>query len=306
MKDRAILTIVIPVYNRERLVLSALESVAAQDCNDRIKVIVVDDNSTDSTFGVVKDWIACHNEMDVTLLKTSVKGSSGARNRGLADVTTEFTMFFDSDDRIMPGFLKEIAKCLEATDADIVGWDVRFTGRGKKKRIFSAENVWMNHLVHGVLSTQRYVAKTSLFRAAGGWNEKLECWTDYELGVRILSLNPNIEKNGLAHSRTIEVNYTPESITGHGPAERPEKWIVSLDTVENTLKAVSPENLGWLQYRRAILAAELSLGGAGDYASEQLKKALAGDKIPAYAVEIIYRFHRWLRRGTWFIASIYC
>lgn len=306
MEDKVILTVVIPVYNRERLVVSALDSIAAQKCGDRIQVIVVDDRSTDSTFKTVEEWISRHSEMNVVLLKTDVKGSSGARNRGLAEVTTRFTMFFDSDDRMMLGFLNRVVERLEMTDADIVGWDVRFTGQGKAKRLFSAEKAWMNHLVHGSLSTQRYVALTSLFRAAGGWNEKLDGWTDYELGVRLLSLNPRLEKLNVGYDRTVEVNYTPESITGRGASECPEKWIKSLDAVEKTLKAVSPDNLGWIQYRRAILAAELSRDGAEDYATKLIEKALDGDAIPAYAVKTIYRLHRCLRRGTWLIASLYC
>ena len=305
MKCDYILTVIIPVHNRERIVLSALDSIADKRCNNRVKVIVIDDNSTDLTFDVVKDWISLHDEMNVSLIRTDVKGSSGARNRGLAEVDTEFTMFFDSDDRMMPGFLSSVVASLDMTAADIVGWDVNFTGKGKPRRIFSAENVWMNHLVHGALSTQRYVARTSIFRTAGGWNEKLEAWTDYELGVRLLGLNPKIEKLSLDYRKTVEVNYTNESITDNA-SKNPERWIRALDVVEHSLKILSPRDLGWIQYRRAILAAAINGNGQTDIARNELKKAIDGSRIPANVVKMIYCLHHIFGRGTWLIASLYC
>ena len=305
MDKSNILTIVIPVYNREQLILNALESIALQECDDRVKIIVVDDKSTDSTVLNVMKWIESHSHLDIKLLTNSKKGVSSARNRGLNDVDTEFVMFFDSDDQMVPGFLGRLVDKLDNTNADLIGWDVNFTGIGKRKRIFKESKVWCNHLVHGILSTQLYVARLSLFNSAGGWNESLQAWVDYELGVRLLLLNPIIEKFNIEYTRTINVNYTKNSITGAGYYIDPEKWIAALDSVENLIIKYVPDKIGWVQYRRAILAAEFSRAKLSDDASRQLTQAMVYNQLPDYCVKSIFHLHKIFKRGTWVLASCF-
>ncbi|MDE5857868.1 MAG: glycosyltransferase family 2 protein [Muribaculaceae bacterium] len=300
-----ILTIVIPVYNRERLILKALNSLAIQSFYGNFKVIVVDDKSSDYTVEIVKAWIPNHPWIDVKLITTDVKGVSGARNCGLNEADTEYVMFFDSDDRMMPGFLDVLIDKLVKSQTDIIGWDVNFTGKGKHKRIFKSSNVWFNHLVHGALSTQRYVARTSLFNEAGGWNESLSAWTDLELGVRILLQNPKMEKLKLDYTRTINVNFTRLSITGSGYQEEPEKWINALDSVEDLILNHIPEKIGWIQYRRAILAAEFSRAQLNDLANQQLERAMNYYKLPDFCVKLIFNLHKKFKRGTWLLASCF-
>ncbi|MDE5970766.1 MAG: glycosyltransferase [Muribaculaceae bacterium] len=303
MANSHIITIVIPVYNREQLILNALNSIAIQNCSD-VKVIVVDDRSTDSTIKNVNAWISSHPNIDVKLLTNDIKGVSGARNCGLKAVDTEYVMFFDSDDEMNPGFLKLLIDRLNMSKADLIGWDVNFTGNGKHKRIFKVTNIWRNHLVHGSLSTQRYVARLSLFKDAGCWNESLKAWIDFELGVRILLHNPKIEKLQLDYRQTINVNFTKDSITGSGYYEEPEKWIESLDAVEELISKYVPEQIGWIQYRRAILAGEFSRAELKEFAKQQLDRAMKYDGLPKHCVQSIFQLHKIFKRGTWLLA--YC
>jgi glycosyltransferase involved in cell wall biosynthesis len=86
-----IVSVVIPAFNRERLVGEAIDSVLAQD--SPLELIVVDDGSTDGTAAVVQaygDALRYHYQEN--------RGISGARNAGVALANGAFLAFLDSDD----------------------------------------------------------------------------------------------------------------------------------------------------------------------------------------------------------------
>jgi glycosyltransferase involved in cell wall biosynthesis len=87
-----LVSVIIPAYNRERLLPDALASVAAQGC-DSLEVIVVDDGSTDGTARVAES-----HDAPVRCVIQEHRGVSIARNRGLRESRGELIAFLDSDD----------------------------------------------------------------------------------------------------------------------------------------------------------------------------------------------------------------
>ena len=96
-------SIVIPVFNREQMIVDALDSVRSQTYRP-IQLIVVDDGSTDSTGAAANDWITAHASMDleVAYVHQENAGPSAARNRGIREIHGDYVQFFDSDDRMHP------------------------------------------------------------------------------------------------------------------------------------------------------------------------------------------------------------
>ncbi|MDE6573922.1 MAG: glycosyltransferase family 2 protein, partial [Muribaculaceae bacterium] len=92
------LSIIIPVYNRESIVLRTLESVERQTLRP-LKLILVDNGSSDGTLAVLEQWRQEHAApgFEVEVYSEPVPGACAARNKGLAVADTEFVMFFDSD-----------------------------------------------------------------------------------------------------------------------------------------------------------------------------------------------------------------
>lgn len=88
----ALISVVIPVYNRERYLGEAVESVLCQSYKP-IEIIVVDDGSTDGCPEVLKDFAA-----DVRYVSQPHGGAGVARNRGVALSQGSFISFLDSDD----------------------------------------------------------------------------------------------------------------------------------------------------------------------------------------------------------------
>jgi teichuronic acid biosynthesis glycosyltransferase TuaG len=96
-----LVSIVIPAYNAASFIADTLESVKEQTYTDW-ELIVVNDGSTDNTGEVVTK----NNGSSYKLLNQQNAGVSSARNKGLANASGEFIVFFDADDIMSPDFLK--------------------------------------------------------------------------------------------------------------------------------------------------------------------------------------------------------
>jgi len=103
------ISVVIPVYNREKTIRYCLDSVLNQTYSP-MEIIVVDDCSTDKTVQVIKSYsdprIRC-----IVLDKNS--GAQAARNRGIKEAKGEWIAFQDSDDEWMPEKLEKQIKIIE-------------------------------------------------------------------------------------------------------------------------------------------------------------------------------------------------
>lgn len=91
MTARGMTSVIIAVFNGERYIGAALESVRAQSRPVR-EVIVVDDGSTDGTVAVVQSFA------EVTLLHQPNRGPAAARNRGIARARGDYLAMLDADD----------------------------------------------------------------------------------------------------------------------------------------------------------------------------------------------------------------
>ena len=87
-------TVVIPCFNQSRFLDGAIRSVQ-QQFHAVVECIVVDDGSTDDTLSVAA-------RMGVRIIRQANRGVAEARNAGLAAAQTEFIVFLDADDELMP------------------------------------------------------------------------------------------------------------------------------------------------------------------------------------------------------------
>lgn len=98
MQNEPLVSVIIPTYNRGRLILDSVNSVLNQTYKN-IELIVVDDCSTDDTKEVIESIKDSHIKY-IKLEKNS--GACIARNRGIEKSTGEFIAFNDSDDLWIP------------------------------------------------------------------------------------------------------------------------------------------------------------------------------------------------------------
>lgn len=115
MGSEILLSVVIPVFNRDSLVGRAIASALADPGHD-VEVVVVDDGSTDRTAEVVTA-IADPRVRLVRLPEN--RGWCPARNAGAEAAWGEWLVFLDSDDEFVPGGLDLIRRRVAAADPSI-------------------------------------------------------------------------------------------------------------------------------------------------------------------------------------------
>lgn len=95
-----VVSTIIAVYNRPRLLADAVRSVLAQTYRP-IELLIIDDGSTDDTAAVAQAFAAEHPEI-VRYVRRPHEGVARSRNQGLRIASGEFIQILDSDDLLMP------------------------------------------------------------------------------------------------------------------------------------------------------------------------------------------------------------
>lgn len=98
------ISVVIPLYNKEKAIAATLQSVLAQTYTD-YEVIVVDDGSTDESAKVVQSVMAQTNK--IRLIQKPNGGVCSARNHGIIESRGYYIALLDGDDLWKPTFLEE-------------------------------------------------------------------------------------------------------------------------------------------------------------------------------------------------------
>ena len=113
-------SVIIPVYNTEKYVRQAVESIRRQTLKD-IEIIIVNDGSTDGSMTILEE-LAAQDER-IKLFSQENQGLSVTRNVGLSHSTGEYVYFMDSDDLLVSDtLLKCYVKCKEE-NLDFVFFD---------------------------------------------------------------------------------------------------------------------------------------------------------------------------------------
>lgn len=95
------ISVVIPLYNKEQNIASTLQTVLKQTYQD-FEIVIVNDGSTDHSVEEVAKVL----DLRIHLIHQSNAGVSAARNRGIEEAKGEFVAFLDADDVWKPDYLK--------------------------------------------------------------------------------------------------------------------------------------------------------------------------------------------------------
>ena len=99
--ETPLISIIVPVYNVQRLLPRCLESLKKQTY-PKLEFVIVDDGSTDGS-GVTCDEFKKRDQRTRVIHQQNL-GLSEARNRGIREATGDYITFVDSDDYILPDF----------------------------------------------------------------------------------------------------------------------------------------------------------------------------------------------------------
>ena len=120
--DQILLTYILPVYNTERYVLRALQSIVDQQLEPaQYEVLVVDDGSTDSSRSLVESFSQDHPQ--VKLLSQPNAGVSAARNLAMDKARGRYLVFVDSDDYLNGDVMSALLHRAMDNDLDVLSFN---------------------------------------------------------------------------------------------------------------------------------------------------------------------------------------
>lgn len=105
MMEEKLITIIVPVYNKEKYIDRCLESLVNQTYQ-KLEILLIDDGSKDKSFLKCKEWERKDNR--VRVLKKENGGVSSARNYGLAECKGDFFCFVDPDDYCVDCYIENL------------------------------------------------------------------------------------------------------------------------------------------------------------------------------------------------------
>ena len=132
MKD--LVSVVIPVYNREKTIVRAVKSVLNQTYKN-IEVIIVDDCSSDNSRVVIENAFSENNNVRYICLEKN-SGACVARNRGVQLSKGKYVAFLDSDDAFLPNKIEKQISFLCETNAQLCATDyIRYRKDGSEETV---------------------------------------------------------------------------------------------------------------------------------------------------------------------------
>lgn len=121
--NRYSVSVIVPVFNSEKHLSRCINSIINQSYKN-IEIIIIDDNSTDSSERIINDFVSRNS--NIKCIKNSVTmGPAYTRNRGLEYAKSPYVLFLDSDDWIDLNCIKKsIDKFQSNSEIDIAIWEI--------------------------------------------------------------------------------------------------------------------------------------------------------------------------------------
>ena len=112
-EEEPTVSIIIPCYNCGATLEEAIQSAVNQDYPGLTDIIIVDDGSTDdSVRAITETWTV--RDKRVRYQWQQNNGVATARNRGAGQALSKYLCFLDADDKIEPGFIRQLVHPMEA------------------------------------------------------------------------------------------------------------------------------------------------------------------------------------------------
>jgi glycosyltransferase involved in cell wall biosynthesis len=192
------ISVVIPLYNKEKSITSTLQSVLDQTYTDW-ECIIINDGSTDNSLEVVSKRVRELESERIRVIHQENSGVSAARNKGIAVAKGEYIAFLDADDYWVPEVLSEYAQLIHdfpnaslyALGCGSIIGGVRYPCRNKIQigdRGY-IENIWDKDPSF-LITASCCCCSRELAHKIGGFDTRMTHGEDYDLWWRLLFVGP--------------------------------------------------------------------------------------------------------------------
>lgn len=265
-------SVIIPTYNRRHILPDSISSVLNQSYRD-FELIIVDDGSDDGT----EEYIESIADDRVRYLKTDRNwGPAAARNLGARAAKGEYLAFHDSDDEWLPDKLEKQMALLTDEKAEVSmvyceyskynGEDWLIVPPREIPYECKQGDLFAYLLLQPLIGTPTIVVSREKFFLAGGFNEALQTYEDYEFTLRFAEKY----KIGFVGEALVKVNQSPNSVN----KRLDERIRAQFYMLEEMLDALKEKGLLWKKLE--LLLQEAAKLECYDVFIEELRKLLSG------------------------------
>ena len=135
-KPEVAISVLVPIYNTEKYLRQALDSLIAQSFTD-FEVLCINDGSTDGSRAIIQEYLDKDSRFRVIDKDNSGYGAS--MNRGIREARGEYIAILEPDDFFEPNALELLYSMASANDADVVKANYWFYwSQGEKNQLIEA------------------------------------------------------------------------------------------------------------------------------------------------------------------------
>lgn len=176
-------SVIIPVYNREKTIRRCLMSVLTQTLKP-LEIILIDDGSTDKTIKIAEEISS-----SIIIIKQNHKGAQAARNLGILNAKGEYIAFLDSDDEWLPELLEKETILLSQCEGSCVVYSDCYVCYGNRRSLWRlpecTKNSYSTLLIHPGPMFQSMIVKKELFLKIGLLDESVVAYQEWDTAIQL-------------------------------------------------------------------------------------------------------------------------
>lgn len=286
------ISVVIPLYNKEQQISHTLQSVLHQTFQ-MFEIVIVDDGSTD---GSVAEVEKIHDDR-IRLIHQKNAGVSAARNRGIAEAKYDLIAFLDADDEWKPDYLKtQYGLCQKYPDCSIFACNYEFRDSDgnvrptiiRKLPFTESDGILINYFEiascsHPPLWTSAVMVKKEAIKKVDGFPLGIKSGEDLLTWARLAVKYP------IAYSKNILATFILDP--SHSINRKPKRLHDAGDPVGDGLKKLmtgisTSQKQGfkhylsmWYKMRTSVFLRTSDIKNTWKYALKSLKYNILNSKV---------------------------
>ncbi|TXB63807.1 glycosyltransferase [Phaeodactylibacter luteus] len=191
-KEIPLVSVLMTVYNREKYIAEAIESVINSSYQNW-ELIIVDDQSTDQSVAIARKYEQQDSRIKVYINEKNL-GDYPNRNKAASYAKGKYLKYLDSDDLIYPHGLAMMVAAMEKYPEAGIGLTYNsYLGATPLPVLQTTEEAFINHFFKkGVLyiGPSGCIYRRQFFEHIGGFNLAFKVAADYEFNLRAASQSP--------------------------------------------------------------------------------------------------------------------
>ena len=233
----SLVSIIMPVFNREKIITKTIESLKKQNYRP-LELVVVDDASTDNTVKKINNIIKNNFDKRFKIILHENKKNRGAcfcRNHAIINANGKYMQFLDSDDQLHIDKIKNQVAILEKSNLNLAISDYEYRRNDKVlKKCLNNGNLFKKISLGWSIFTSSPLIKSNLIKKRLNWNEKILFLQDKDFLFKLLMLSGGYIY--LPGYTSYYIQHSDNQISDLYPFKKPQFFILIVSRVSFLFK----------------------------------------------------------------------